>query len=110
VLRHATERGYSIDTTGFDGSLLAEDEELALMKLLLLFPEITSRVSQTLEPQKITVYLRDVATAFHQFYQHHRIIGDSQELSRARIALVLASKTVLSRGLDLLGVSAPDRM
>lgn len=110
VLRHAAERGYSVDTAGFDCSLLAEKEELALMKLLLLFPEVTNQVYQTLEPQKITVYLRDVATVFHQFYQHHRIIGDSHELSRARIALVLASKIVLARGLNLLGVSAPERM
>jgi arginyl-tRNA synthetase len=110
VLRHAHERGYTVETAHFNSSLLTEDEELALIKVLLLFPEITNQAYQTLEPQKITVYMRDVATAFHQFYQHHRIIGDNHELSQARTALVLASKTVLSRGLGLLGVSAPDRM
>ncbi len=110
ILRHAKERGFSEPGMDCDADLLGEGEELALIRQLLVFPEVAAQVLKTLEPQRITVYLREVATAFHQFYQHHRVIGDEPALSRARLSLVKACRTVLSRGLGLLGVSAPDRM
>ncbi len=109
ILRFAAERGFGEDEP-FDSSLLGAPEELALMREILQFPQTLRQVTESLEPQKLTVYLRTVATAFHQFYQHHRVIGEDRALSRARLALVRATRMVLARGLSLVGVEAPERM
>lgn len=109
ILRFASEQGFG-DDDPFDPDVLTKPEELALIREVLQFPEVLRQVAETLEPQKITVFLRNVATAFHQFYQHHRVIGEDRDLSRSRLALVRATRIVLARGLSLLGVSAPERM
>jgi len=109
VLRFAEENGFVGDEP-FDPEVLREPEELALIREILHFPETLRQVTESLEPQRITVYLRTVATAFHQFYQHHRVISDDRQLSLARLGLVRAARTVLARGLSLLGVQAPERM
>ncbi|MBN1425245.1 arginine--tRNA ligase [Candidatus Fermentibacteria bacterium] len=109
ILRFASEQGFNSDGL-FDPGMLSQPEELALIREILQFPEILRQATESLEPQKITVSLRNVATAFHQFYQHHRVIGEDRDLSRARLALVRATRIVLARGLSLLGVTAPERM
>lgn len=109
ILRFAADHGFAGDEP-FEPEVLVAPEELALIREILHFPETLRQVTESLEPQKITVYLRTIATAFHQFYQHHRVISDDRRLSRARLALVRATRTVLARGLSLLGVQAPERM
>ncbi|MCU0610250.1 MAG: arginine--tRNA ligase [Candidatus Eisenbacteria bacterium] len=109
ILRFAAESGIGGEEP-FDPTVLTQREELALIREILQFPVVLRQVTESLEPQKITVCLRTVATAFHQFYQHHRVIGDDRELSWARLGLVRATRLVLARGLSLLGVEAPERM
>ncbi len=91
-------------------ALLKEPSELALVKLLLSFPEVVIATSQSLEPHRLPVYLGEVATAFHKFYHDHRVVIPERELSLARLALCLAAKIVLGNGLKILGISAPERM
>jgi len=58
----------------------------------------------------LTVYLQELAESFHKFYDRHRVLGEDQELSRARLALIQAAKLVLAQGLKLLGISRPEEM
>ena len=91
-------------------SLLVQPEEVALVKMLLEFPEIVESSCFGFEPQRMTTYLHDVATAFHKFYHEHRVVTPDRDLSVARLALCSASRTVLANGCKILGISAPDRM
>jgi arginyl-tRNA synthetase len=91
-------------------SLLVQPEEIALVKLLLEFPEAVDSSCFGFEPQRITTYLHDVATAFHRFYHEHRVVTPDRDLSVARLSLCSASRTVLANGCKILGISAPERM
>jgi arginyl-tRNA synthetase len=89
---------------------LTEPAELELAKLLATLPEVVSGAALAREPHRMTSYLREVAAHFHRFYHLERVVGVEEELMQARLALVGAARIVLRRGLDLIGVSAPDRM
>ena len=65
---------------------------------------------QTLDPYMMTVYLQEVAEAFHRFYDRHRVLGQEENLTCARLYLISATGIVLTLGLKLLGVSAPEKM
>lgn len=84
-------------------------EELALILTLSKFPEVVEGAAQRLEPHDIANYLKDLAAAFHTFYNAHKVLGE-QEISAARLALAQATRQVLANGLNLLGVSAPEHM
>jgi arginyl-tRNA synthetase len=91
-------------------NLLKGQTEIALVKQLLDFPETVELCALSFEPHRLTTYLHDVAAAFHKFYHEHRIVIPEIELAKARLALCLATKTVLSNGCKILGISAPERM
>ncbi len=93
-----------------DYSLLVQPEEIALVKLLLEFPEVIDSACFGFEPQRITTYLHDVATAFHKFYHEHRVVTHDRGLSVSRLALCSAARIVLANGCKILGISAPERM
>jgi arginyl-tRNA synthetase len=91
-------------------NLLKGSAEIALVKQLLDFPETVELCALSFEPHRLTTYLHDVAAAFHKFYHEHRVVIPEIELAKARLALCLATKTVLSNGCKILGISAPERM
>ena len=109
VLDKAEEVGFSHDEDA-DLTLLTHEDEIALIKELLRFPRELQNAADARAPHFIPNYLRDVATAFSQFYDNCRIIGEEQELASARMRLALAAKTVLKNGLTVLGISAPRQM
>ena len=109
VLDKAEEVGFSHDEDA-DLALLTHEDEIALIKELLRFPRELRNAADARAPHFIPNYLRDVATAFSQFYDNCRIIGEEQELASARMRLALAAKTVLKNGLTVLGISAPRQM
>lgn len=109
ILRFATEQGVVIPDTA-DMSVLDADEEMGVIKKLLEFPEVVSKAAKFLEPHRLTLYLRDVATVFHRFYHNHRVVTDDHKLTAARLILTKATKLVLANGFKLLGISAPERM
>jgi len=109
ILRNARVKGLS-DTDDADLPLLSEKETLALINTLSEFKEVCILCGKTMEPQTLTTYLQRLATAFHKFYTVQRVISGDKALSKARLALVKAVKIVLANGLNLLGVSAPERM
>jgi arginyl-tRNA synthetase len=91
---------------------LLDDEELALAKLALGLPEVMTAAAQALEPHRIPFYLLELAGEFHRYYNKpdNRIIGPDRELSVARMFFAQILKDAIAGGLELLGVSAPERM
>ncbi|MBS7458986.1 arginine--tRNA ligase [Coralloluteibacterium stylophorae] len=112
VLRQADERGIALDV-GHGLSQLAKldsAEEQALMIELSRYPELVESAAQALEPHAVATWLRDLANAFHTWYHAGQFLVDDAAVRDARIALALATRQVIRNGLDLLGVSAPERM
>ena len=109
VLDKAEEVGFSHDEDA-DLSLLTHEDESALIKELLRFPRELQNAADNRAPHFVPNYLRDVATAFSQFYDNCRIIGEEDALASARMRLALAAKTVLKNGLTVLGIDAPRQM
>jgi len=108
ILRNAEERGIGFEDG--DVSLLGEESEMMLIRQMLKLPETVELIAKTLEPQHLPHYSQDLAAIFHSFYEKCRVLSDDAELSKARLKLVSAARTVLSRCLDLMGMSAPERM
>ncbi|MGQ4272636.1 arginine--tRNA ligase [Terrihabitans sp. B22-R8] len=115
VLRNAAEAGF--DGQGGDLALLTDVGELALIRRIAEFPRMIEAAAHVHEPHRIAFYLHDLASEFHSHWNrgndspHLRfIIPDDSGLTNARLALVQALALVLSVGLDLLGVSAPEEM
>jgi arginyl-tRNA synthetase len=111
ILRYASEMGVEIgDIDKVDLNLLKEEEEIKLAKLLSEFPDAIESAYYSFEPLKLINYLNEVAEAFHHFYHKHRVVGSDPGLTKARLALCLATKIVLANGFKILGISAPERM
>ncbi|MGB2827340.1 MAG: arginine--tRNA ligase, partial [Dehalococcoidales bacterium] len=108
ILRLAQEKG--IDYGAGDTSLLTTEPELTLIRKMLLLPELMETIVTTLEPHHLTYYAQDLATVFHSFYKQCRVVSEDEALTRARLKLVEAAKTVLSRTLHLMGMTAPEKM
>ncbi len=90
--------------------LLSKPEEIELIKRLLMYPEVVEESALSCAPHKLSFYLQELASEFHAYYNKFRIVDDDRELSKARLYLVICVQTVLSNGLGLLGISAPERM
>ncbi len=111
IFSHAKEKGISVDTLyDSDFTLLSENEEISIIKKLLMYPMIFEGAADAHEPHRITFYLQELAGTFHPFYNRHRVVLDDMALTRARLALCDAIRIVLRHGLEVLGISAPDRM
>ncbi|MBI89617.1 MAG: arginine--tRNA ligase [Candidatus Marinimicrobia bacterium] len=109
ILARGNNLEYDI-TTGFNLKLLKHENEILLLKYMSIFPEYAENAYLNLEPQIITNFLQEFSARFHKFYNNCRVITDDVELTKARIALVRASKIVLKNGFRILGISAPERM
>jgi arginyl-tRNA synthetase len=113
LLRNAVELGIDKGDS-FDPGLLDHERENDLVLALAQFPGVVSTAAELREPHRVARYLEELAGTYHRFYDACRVLpmGDEEpgDLHRARLWLMEATRTVLSNGLDLLGVSAPDRM
>ncbi len=110
VFAKAEEKGIKPNILEANLAFLQEKEELKLLKLIDHFDDVLESSILQLAPYKITYYLMDLASAFHDYYTKYRIIQDDEELTQARLALCEGLRRVLKQGLDLLGVSAPEKM
>jgi arginyl-tRNA synthetase len=108
ILRLAEEKGISCEHG--DVSLLKSEPELALIRQMILLPEVVETMAMLLEPQHLPYYAIDLATVFHSFYKQCRVISENQALTVARLKLVRAAQIVLSRALHLMGMNAPESM
>ena len=93
-----------------DLSVLKEKEEIGLIKKLLQFSYILDICLSTEDPYMLTVYLQELAEAFHKFYDLHRVLGQEEALTQGRLALLKATKIIIAAGLELLGISRPEKM
>jgi len=89
---------------------LTQPEEINLIKAMSRYPETVRLSAENMEPHRVTYYLMNLASAFHSYYNKHRVLTDDPDLARARLFLVLAVKIIIKNGLTLLGVSAPEKM
>jgi arginyl-tRNA synthetase len=108
ILRYAAERG--LRPAGPDAVRLAAPEEVALARRLAGFPELVRGAAVAREPHRLPAYLVETAAEFHRFYHACRVVGEDDEVTRARLLLAGAARTVIANGLALMGVSAPERM
>lgn len=93
-----------------DYSLLKEDDELALAKLLSKFPHVAAKSAKEYRPHYVAEYSLEVATAFNKFYNTTPVLKAEGKLIDSRLGLVDATKIVLKNSLSLLGIEAPERM
>ncbi len=93
-----------------DLTVLKEKEEIGLIKKLCQFSYILNICFTTLDPYMLTVYLQELAENFHKFYDKHRVLSQDDKLTKARLALIEGARLAISSGLDLLGVSKPEKM
>ncbi len=93
-----------------DLSLIKEDEEITLVKNILKFSEILEDTARSLEPYHISYYMVELARTFHYFYQKHRVVSDDKKLTRVRLELIKKTAETLKSGLEILGISCPERM
>jgi arginyl-tRNA synthetase len=97
------------DLTDFNGELF-NNEEIRIIKKLLLYPMMFRNAAIAHEPHRITFYLQEIAGMFHPYYHKHRVVSEDLEITKARLALCKAIQIVLRHGLKILGVKAPERM
>lgn len=93
-----------------DFSLLKEDQEIELIKLIYKTPEIIENAKNKLEPSVITRHVTNLAQSFNSFYNNINIMNSQEELKKARVLLVYAVKININNLLNLLGIKAPDKM
>jgi len=115
IQQYAAQRGGSAEADlaaigGADFSLLVAPSEAALMRQLAEYVPMLAGAAAGFAPHDVAFYLRDLAAAFHSYYAAERFLVDDPALTRARLALLVATRQILRNGLRLLGVSAPDRM
>lgn len=114
VLRNAAELNISSALADFDPAQLSHDRENELLGSLAQFPRIVASAAELREPHRVARYLEELAGVYHGFYADCRVLplGDEapSAVHSARAALCAATKQTLKNGLELLGVSAPERM
>ncbi|NLL99246.1 MAG: arginine--tRNA ligase [Tepidanaerobacter sp.] len=118
ILRQAQEQGIGlpdIDKLTMEefqkyANMLLEESELELIKKLADFPGEIKLAADNLAPYRITVYSQELAAIFHSFYNKCRVLTDDENLTAARLLLVMATRQVLRNALSILGISAPERM
>lgn len=95
---------------GAELSLLTAPTEEALMLKLAAYPDMLTGAATGIAPHDVAFYARDLAGAYHSYYGAERVMDQAPELSRARVALLAATRQVLANALGMLGVSAPEQM
>ena len=109
ILRVANEQGYVVEQEP-NVSPLTLPEEMELINKLTLYPDLVKMAAERLEPHRINFYLLELAGLTHRYYYKYRVVTEDAALTKARLSLMTAIKIVLKSALDLLGVSAPERM
>ncbi|MBM7515506.1 arginine--tRNA ligase [Nocardioides nitrophenolicus] len=116
MIRNATDLGMTLPGDAFDPSLLSHERDGQLLRALAEYPRVVASAAELREPHRVARYLEDTASVFNKWYdtKECRMLPQGDEpvgpANLARLVLVVATRTVLANGLDLLGVSAPERM
>jgi arginyl-tRNA synthetase len=111
IFRTADRSPASVTGT-LDLGVLSAPQDIELLKKIVVFPEIVEKAARDRQPHRITVYLRELASVVHGWYHHTRAVGapEGPPTEQARLLLARAAQIVLANALNLLGISAPERM
>jgi arginyl-tRNA synthetase len=114
VLRNAKDFGIEYGVDFYNPELLVHEQERELIGFLAQYPRIVASAAQMRQPHRVARFIEDLAAQYHRFYNDCRVLPLGEEkptqLNSARATLSLAAAQVISNGLELLGVSAPERM
>lgn len=111
IIRILEESGVKVPAVSdIDASLLKKDEEIELLETLARLPEEIKASAESFDPSNLTHYLIDVASHFHSFYNACRVRDEEEDLMCARLKLIESTRIVIKNVLDILGVSAPEKM
>jgi len=110
IFTEAAKRGYSYEPVRDINRELDSPEAITLLKLLLKYPEDVAETAGALEPHRITTFLMRLAQSFHRFYTEHRVLTEDTDRAFTLMTLADAVRTVMKNGLNLIGVTAPERM
>lgn len=109
ILRQAAEQtDYNVNNCDYE--LLTDEYSVDLLKNLAYYPEIVAQAAKNYEPHRICNYLQSLASSFHKFYNNNKVITENKEQTQSYLALITAVKIALRNALDLIGVSAPEKM
>ena len=109
ILRQAEEQA-EYDVKNCDYELLTDEYSVDLLKNLAYYPEVVAQAAKNYEPHRICNYLQSLASSFHKFYNNNKVITENKEQTQSYLALITAVKITLRNALDLIGVSAPEKM
>ena len=109
IIKRADELGFN-QKSSYDVTLLNHKDEINMLKHMVRFPEIIDIAYENLEPQYIANYLQQLASCFHKFYSHCKVITNDKNITSARIRLIKSVKIVLNNGFNILGISSPEKM
>jgi len=113
IFRHASEQKPHIDISSLnniDAALLDKEEEKDIINHLDRFEEMLSVTAKCFEPHRLTAYLEKMAELFHRYYNLHKVVVESDETTKARLMLVMITQRVIKKGLEILGIEAPNKM
>ena len=117
VFRKAAAEGLSLPPDSDEVmERLSLEEELTLIRFMSEFPALLEDIAKAMEPHRLTYYLTELASLFHKYFNmgtndpEKRIVGEEKKVSQARLCLAHGVRQVLSTGLNLLGIQAPERM
>ena len=99
-----------LPVTDVDPALLGEPEELKLLKNIAAFPGMIESSALELAPHRVFFFMMELAGMFHSYYNKHKVLTDDTGLTQARLYLVDALRIVFRNGLQIVGLSAPEKM
>ncbi|MBF0713762.1 arginine--tRNA ligase [Gemella sp. GH3] len=94
----------------YDNNLLTDEYSVEILKALAYFPEVVAQAAKHYEPHRICNYVQSLASAFHKFYGNNKVISENKEQTESYLALITAVKITIKNALELVGVSAPEKM
>lgn len=110
ILRQGEENGFTYDTNA-DFSLIGAEKEIEVLKKLGEFPLAVAEAAEKRMPHRVTNYIYELASTFHSFYNAEKVLdAENVERTKARLSLIKAVQTTLKNALELIGVSAPEKM
>lgn len=109
ILRQAAEKGHKLDT-GADVSIIDQEQALDLIKKMAAFPNVIRGAAEHRATHRIATYIQELASTFHKFYNAEKVLGGDPDKTRAYLLMIEAVRQTLQNSLNLVGVSAPEKM
>ncbi|MBT6345761.1 MAG: arginine--tRNA ligase [Nitrospina sp.] len=111
IFRTAEEEGVVWNRSAeIDLSPLVDEEEYAIIRAILAFPEVVEKSALAMEVHRISHFLLDLVSRFHGYYSRHRVVSEDKSLTLARLYLLDALRITIRNGFELMGISAPEKM